>query len=298
MTARILVIGCTGQLGQELSRVALPQGLAMIGLGRKDIDLTDVEAVARAISNSNCALVVNAAAYTAVDTAEREPEQAFAINRDAPGYIAEACKANRTPLLHISTDYVFDGTKESPYVEDDPVRPLGVYGASKAAGENAVRQVLHQHVIVRTSWLFSAHGRNFVKTMLRLAQEKEELAVVDDQWGCPTAAGDLAVATIEIARQILQQHRTDAWGTYHFAGQKPTSWYGFARAIFESREALTGQDAPRLRPTTSSEYPTAARRPPKSVLDCSKISSTYRIYPERWRDGLSKVLRQLLWHRE
>lgn len=294
----VVVFGRTGQLGQELARLATSSGLTMRGLTREDVDLPDGDAVARVISRSNCALVVNATAYTDVDKAEHEPEQAFAINRDAPRLIAETCATAQIPMLHISTDYVFDGTKDSPYVETDAVAPLGIYGASKAVGEEAVRTILRQHVIVRTSWLFSAHGRNFVKTVLRLAEEREEIAIVDDQRGCPTPARDLAAVVLEIARQILQKRRTDVWGTYHFAGRNPTTWFEFARTIVGLRETLLGLSAPRVRPITTAEYPTEARRPANSVLNCTKIQRTYGVQCKHWHGALSEVIIELLGERE
>ncbi len=290
----IVVFGLTGQLGQELARLGAWSGVTLRGLTRDDVDLTDGDEVARVVSRSNGTLVINAAAYTDVDGAERAREQVFAINCHAPRFIAEACETRQIPLLHISTDYVFDGTKHSAYLESDPVAPLGVYGSSKAAGEEAVRKSSRQHVIVRTSWLFSAHGRNFVKTMLRLAEEREEIAIVDDQTGCPTPARDLAAAVLEIARQILQKRKTDLWGTYHFAGRGPTTWFEFARTIFELRETHFGLRAPMVRPVPTAQYPTEARRPANSVLDCTKIERKCGVQLKHWREGLSEVIIELL----
>ena len=196
---RIIIVGAQGQVGWELTRRAPLLGHEVLAWDVAELDITDAAAVNRALTASGAEVVINAAAYTAVDRAEQEPESAFAVNRDGPAHLAAACHRLHIPLLHISTDYVYDGAKIDPYVEDDPTTPLGVYGASKLAGDEAVRQVLPRHLILRVSWVFGIHGQNFVKTILRLAREREELRVVADQSGCPTYAGDIADTLLELA---------------------------------------------------------------------------------------------------
>jgi dTDP-4-dehydrorhamnose reductase len=232
-------------------------------------------------------LVINAAAYTAVDQAEQEPDAAFAINRDGPAALAEACAKIGAPLLHLSTDYVFDGMKAGPYCEDDPVNPLSVYGASKEAGERAIRARLPDHLILRSSWVYAPEGRNFVRTMLRLARECEEVRVVDDQRGSPTAAADIAGALIAAAGRILAGGRD--FGTFHFCGQGATSWHGFAQAIFEVSQGRR----PRLLAVPSSAYPTPALRPANSVLDCGKFRRSYGISARPWRESLVQCLAEI-----
>ena len=259
--ATVLVIGCRGQVGRELMAARLPAGISRIGLGHGDLDLTDRGAVRRVIDRCRPALIVNAAGYTAVDRAEAEPQAAFAVNADGPARLAEAAAAVGSSLLHLSTDYVFDGAKAGPYTEDDPLGPLGVYGASKAAGERAVRERLEHHVILRTSWIFGTHGTNFVKTMLRLGRERDQLHVVADQRGCPTGAADIADAIFAIAQQLLIERRGDVWGTYHFAGRGSTTWYEFAEAIFEraQRSGVAGPRWSRSPPPTTRPRRAAGR---------------------------------------
>src|SRR5690606_4610767 len=224
----ILVTGAGGQVGRELLRIGTARGARIVGLARTELDVSDADAVHAALAAHRPTLVVNAAAFTTVDRAEADPGAALAANRDGPAHLADACAALDIPLIHLSTDYVFDGTKREPYTEDDATNPLNVYGASKLAGEDEVRTRLRRHVILRTSWVFSAHGHNFVRTMLRLAQQSPALSVVADQRGCPTPAIHLAVAILDIARQ-LEWGRDDAWGTYHLTGRGETTWYAFAQ---------------------------------------------------------------------
>lgn len=288
----MLVAGRTGQLGFELARARWPAGLEVVPVGRDTLDLADPEAAAAVVRDGRFALVINAAAYTAVDQAESEEDRATHINADGPRALAMACTDAGIPLIHVSTDYVFDGTKAGPYTEDDPVAPLGAYGRSKLAGEVAVRAECPHHVIVRTAWVFSAHGKNFVKTMLRLAAEKPDLRVVADQHGCPTAAHDLARALIEIARQLVLEGRTDAFGTYHFAGAGPTTWHGFAEAIVAAQGARTGKHPP-VHPIPTADFPTPARRPANSVLATDRIAATFGVAPRPWRETLAEVLADL-----
>ncbi len=290
MPLRLLVTGAQGQLGRELLLRGQRQGFAVTGLGRAELDIADAAAVERAVAAAAPQIVVNAAAYTAVDLAESEPERAFAINADGPRHLARACAAHGLPLIHVSTDYVFDGTKSGGYREDDPVAPLNVYGASKEAGERAVREELAAHLILRTSWVYGAHGRNFVLTMLQLADKQDLLKVVGDQHGCPTSAADLAEAILVLSRRAGSGD--EGWGTFHFAGAGVTSWHGFAVAVMELCRSAGGA-APRVVPITTAEFPRPARRPASSVLDCARIGAVHGIVPRPWREALADVGREL-----
>ncbi len=294
MSARLLVFGADGQLGRELQRAALPEGLSLTALNRREADITDPAAVRDALARARPAVVINAAAYTAVDAAEDEPEAAFAVNRDGPAHLAAACAAAGVPLIHVSTDYVFDGGKGSPYTEADPVAPLGVYGRGKEAGERAVRAALEAHVILRTAWVHGAHGRNFVKTMLRVGAERARLTVVDDQHGNPTAAADLAAGCITVARRLLHAPPPEAFGTFHLAGSGATTWCGFARAIFAEARELAGGPCPEVVAIASDQWPTRAPRPADARLDCGRIARVYGLALPPWRDSLRPVLAELL----
>jgi dTDP-4-dehydrorhamnose reductase len=289
----VLVFGAAGQVGRELVDLRWPDGLRAVGLDRAATDITDPDAVARALGAARPALVVNAAAYTAVDKAEQDEARAVAINRDGAANLAGACAERRLPLIHLSTDYVFDGSQPGSYHEDDPVCPLGVYGASKQAGEAAIRDVLPRHVILRTAWVFGVHGNNFVKTMLRLGAERPALRIVADQLGCPTEAADIARAIARIAAAVLDTQGPQYFGTFHYAGQPPTSWHGFAEEIFR-RVAASGRPVPTLDAIATADYPTPARRPANSVLDSGKLGRIYGIAPCDWRAALDRVLGTLL----
>jgi len=290
MTADILLTGAQGQLGWELQRRALAAGLTVDASDRDDLDITDAASVRARLAAVRPALVVNAAAYTAVDKAESDREAAFAVNRDGPANLARACAEHAIPLIHVSTDYVFDGSRPGAYTEDDPVAPLGVYGVSKFDGEEAVRTACPRHVILRTAWVYGVHGHNFVKTMLRLGRERETLRVVDDQHGCPTFAGDLADAVLAIAARLRAGDvPADGWGTFHCTGSGHTTWCGFAREIF-SQVAPRGDRVPEVQGIASSEYPTPARRPANSVLDCSRLERVYGIRLRDWRPALAEML--------
>lgn len=288
----ILVTGAGGQVGSELLARAGRHGHEVQGLTRAELDISDAAAVSAAVAAAKPSLIVNAAAYTAVDKAEEEQDAAYAINRDGPAHLAAAAKAAGVPLIHISTDYVFDGSKDGPWTESDPVAPLGVYGSSKEAGEQAVRAALPEHVILRTSWVYAAHGGNFVKTMLRVGRERDALRVVADQFGAPTSAGDIADAVLTIATR-LEGGKRDGWGTYHFTAEGRTSWHGFAEAIFARAEKAWGR-RPAVAAIPSSEYPTAAQRPENSVLDSTKILVAFDVPRRPWQDGLDEVLGILL----
>ena len=288
----VLVFGAAGQIGRELVGQAWPHGIRAVGADRGTADIVDRAAVGHAFARMRPDLVVNAAAYTAVDKAEQEPARAFAVNRDGAANLAEACAAQSVPLIHLSTDYVFDGAKAGAYAEDDPVSPLGVYGASKEAGEAAIRARLERHVILRTAWVFGVHGQNFVKTMLRLGAERAELRIVADQHGCPTEAFDIAHAITRIAAALLRPDAAPRFGTFHYAGAPATTWHGFAEAIFR-RAAAAGRPVPKLTAIATADYPTPARRPANSMLATDKLERTYAIPPCDWPAALDRVLAAL-----
>ena len=288
---KILVFGASGQIGREVCRAAWPPRYAILPLDRKAVDITKSAAVSAMLARETPDLVINLAAYTAVDRAESEPEVAWAANCAGAAHIAGACDESATPLVHQSTDYVFDGRKTGPYREEDAVGPLGVYGRSKEAGERAVRAAVARHMILRTAWVFGAYGANFVKTMLRLAAERPVLRVVADQRGCPTAAADIAAALMVIAAHI--ERGKAKWGTYHFVGAGAASWHSFAQAIFDQAAPQLAA-CPQVEPITTEQYPTPARRPMNSVLDCRKIEEVFGISSPPWRTALATVIRELL----
>ena len=290
--SRILVTGATGQLGSELLRHAPRFAVSAEGLNSRQLDITDARAVRKAVLESEAVVVVNAAAYTAVDKAESEEARAFAVNRDGTANLAAACAEADIPFIHVSTDYVFDGSKASPYTEMDPVHPVSVYGSSKEAGEQALRDTWPRHIILRTAWVYSVFGNNFVKTMLRLARERDSLRVVADQRGCPTAAGDIAEAILSVVQRIKIGAEVE-WGTYHYCGAGSTTWHGFAEAIVQMAAPALGRKVP-VTPITTADYPTPAKRPTNSVLDCSKIHDLLGIQPRPWRESLQEVVAELL----
>ena len=289
---RILVIGYKGQLGHELFARGANKGFEIIKTDLPDFNITDQQAVQIKIKETRADLVLNASAYTAVDKAESEPALAFAVNRDGPKFLAASCAENNIPLIHISTDYVFDGNKEGPYMEADPVSPIGIYGRSKEAGECEIRNHLHEHIIIRTAWLYGVHGNNFVKTMLRLGLEKENLNVVDDQFGCPTNAADLADAILIMADTICKE-KDVKWGTYHYCGKGQTSWHGFAEMIFKLAKQNIKLKIKQVTPIPASAYPTPAQRPANSVLDCSLILDNFNIQTRPWLESLEEMIKCL-----
>ncbi|MFL2654556.1 MAG: dTDP-4-dehydrorhamnose reductase [Alphaproteobacteria bacterium] len=294
MTEKILVLGCSGQVGNELVRFICPGDFIIIGLSHADADITKKNDISNIIKNSGCSLVINAAAFTEVDIAEKKRNLAYKINEKGTYNVGEACRNAGIPLIHISTDYVFDGNKKTGFIEDDLVNPLGAYGASKNAGEFALREVLKEHIILRTSWVYSSTGKNFVKTILRLGNEREEISVVDDQYGCPTSAHEIAQVIIEMACQIIFNGKKDKWGTYHYCGDTKMTWYGFACEIFNVVSKLNGCSVPKIIPITTNQYPTAARRPQNSVLNCLRINQVYRIQQKPFIFNLSQVLKELI----
>ncbi len=294
---KILVVGANGQVGTELLRAPWPAGTELTGLARPAIDLAKPETIAAALGAgaSRYDLVINAAAYTAVDKAESETDRAFAVNRDGAAMLAQAAARIGAGLVAFSTDYVFDGTSLRAYLETDSISPLSVYGRSKAEGEAAQRAANPRHVILRTSWVYSAHGANFVKTMLRLGAEREELRVVADQHGAPTAAADIAAAVTVIAARVADgaMDRQGLWGTYHLTGAGATTWAGFADTIFAHQAFVTGR-RPRVLPITTAEYPTPARRPANSRLDNARIGAALGVTLPAWEASLAEVLGELL----
>lgn len=291
---RILVFGEHGQVAQALDRECAARGYFARLAGRCSVDLTDSKAVSAVVAEFRPQLIVNAAAYTAVDKAEDETIQAYQINRDGASYVADAAVASGAPLIHISTDYVYDGAKTSQYVESDPANPVGVYGASKLAGEMAVSGNAKDFVILRTSWVCSPDGNNFVKTMLRLASQREEIGVVDDQWGAPTFAADLARTIVSIGETLMSaKDRSMLSGVYHATGSGETTWCRFAQAIMAGSAERQGPSC-RVRAITTLEYPTRARRPTNSRLDCSKLARVFGIRMPAWETSLKSCLDQLI----
>ncbi|MBB4816352.1 MULTISPECIES: dTDP-4-dehydrorhamnose reductase [Pseudomonas] len=286
---KILITGQHGQVSQALQQRLPPLG-ELIVLGREQLDLTNVDRIRQQVRAHRPDLIINAAAHTAVDQAESEPEVAFAINAIAPGILAEEAKALGAPLIHYSTDYVFDGSKPAPYTETDTPNPLGVYGQSKLAGEQAIAAVGGEHLILRTSWVYSNHGKNFLLTMQRLLQEKPQMRIVADQIGAPTWAGTIADSTRALIEH-WQAGAAGAWGVYHLTAQGETSWFGFAEAIGEHLRT-TGKACSELEPIPSSAYPTPAKRPLNSRLDCSLLQQQWHVAQPHWLDALRECLAQ------
>jgi dTDP-4-dehydrorhamnose reductase len=290
MTGTVLIVGETGQLAVALAKALPTRGLTAQKVGRPALDFDRPDSLATAFQAAAPSLVVNAAAYTAVDAAEDDKDAAFRANRDGPAQLAVLCEAAGIPLIHVSTDYVFDGNKRAPYVETDPTAPQGVYGASKLAGEQAVLAACSRAIILRTSWVYSPSGKNFVRTMLAVGQRNPKIRVVADQLGCPTSAQDLAVAIAGIAAPIAKDGWQDRYaGIYHAAGSGETTWHGLAIATFEA--ALRhGQAAPELEGISTDQWPTKARRPPDSRLDCSKLEAMFGLRLPHWRDGVHRTV--------
>ncbi len=297
--SQILLIGRDGQVGQELQKTLAPLG-NVVSVGRPQLDLTAPEQIQRLIEETAPALIVNAAAYTAVDKAESEPALAHAVNAAAPEQMAKSAQALGSALIHISTDYVFDGSKSSPYLETDPTQPLGIYGESKRAGEVAIQQVQAaypdlQYAILRTAWVYGAGGKgNFAKTMLRVGASRPELRVVADQIGTPTSAAEIAWAIAALAQQFLQPGAAQPSGIYHFTNSGAASWYDFAVAIIEEARALGWPLAvEQITPITTAEYPTPTQRPAYSVLSNQKIQPILPAPPPQWRQSLRQVIAEL-----
>ena len=294
MAQRIFIAGERGQVAQALGQAYKLRSDNVVMVGRSNISVTNESHLLSAVVAFNPDLVINAAGYTAVDKAEDDKEAAFAVNRDGAAFVAAAAKAAEVPVIHLSTDYVFDGRKQAPYRETDPTNPINVYGESKLAGEIAVASSTSNYVILRTSWVCSPIGHNFVKTMLRLARDRDEIAVVDDQWGCPTFAADLATVIISIGDKLASaDDRSRFYGIYHASGAGETTWCRFAREIM-AQSAAKGGPACRVRAIASSEYPTRAKRPGYSCLDCSKIKRVFGMSPPGWQASLEAGLDLLI----
>lgn len=285
----ILVIGQSGQVARAIQHAAVARGIALKALGRPDIDLEQPDTIAAAIDRARPALVVNAAAYTAVDKAEDEPERAFRINAVGAEAAAKAAHGVGAPIIHVSTDYVFSGSHSAPHTESDAPAPQTAYGASKLEGERVVALANPEHLIVRTSWVFAARGQNFVRTMLRLAKTRPTIAVVDDQFGCPTYAADFAAALLDIATLLAKRR---AFGIYHCAGAGEVSWAGLASATFAGAAQRGGPSAT-VTPIPTSEYPTRAKRPANSRLDCGKLADVYGVRLRPWPDAVSACLDEI-----
>lgn len=291
MSLKILQYGTTGQVGLELLRQASAHAVELTALSRAEADLSDPEAAARHVRQVSPDLVILAAAYTAVDQAESQPGLAHEINGEAPAAIAAACAAEGSALVHFSTDYVFDGRKGCAYLEEDAPAPLSVYGASKLSGERMALAAQPRTTILRTSWVVSAHGRNFVKTMLRLAGEGQPLRVVDDQFGRPTVAADLAAFVLAQAPRLAAAGAGDpAFGVFHFANAGETSWRGFAQAVLD---LALGARAPRVEPIATADRPSPAPRPARGTLDTAKLERTFGVRPRPWREALPELLAEL-----
>ena len=288
----ILVAGKSGQLARCFRDLVVSRNLSMVAVGRPELDLENGEGIDRAMAAAEPSAIVNAAAYTAVDRAEAEPERAFAVNCDGAALLADAAARRGIPFIQISTDYVFDGSKRSPYREDDLTAPLNVYGSSKLASEAAVLRACPGAAVLRTSWVYSPYGNNFVRTMLRLSETQAVVRVVHDQYGAPTSAADLAAATLTIVERLQSTNGSGEAGIYHLAGEGETSWHGFAAAIFASL-ARRGRRVPKLQAITAAEYPTPARRPKNSCLDSSKAARIFGVRLPPWRSSLEECLDQL-----
>jgi dTDP-4-dehydrorhamnose reductase len=304
MTRRILLTGKKGQVGRELISALAPLG-EVIALGHAELDLTQPEAIRALIRDARPQLIVNAAAYTAVDQAESDEATAHAVNAGAPGVMAEEAKKIGAPLVHYSTDYVFDGSKNAPYLESDPTNPINAYGRTKLAGEEAIRNSGAAHLIFRTAWVYGREGKNFLRTILRLATQREELKIVRDQIGAPTCSADIARGTAEVLSRIYSKQDvasafSNVAGTYHLTAGGVTNWYEFAKAILEEAAGSAGDPglatatngepliARSVVPITAAEYPTPAKRPAYSVLSNDRLARTFGIQLADWRDQLKK----------
>lgn len=288
---KLLLLGAGGQLGQEIAVRAPEFGIEVAARARAQLDIAARDALDAAIGEARPDIVVNAAAYTKVDKAESERDEAFRVNATGAETVAAACAAAGLPFIHLSTDYVFDGSKPSPYVESDETAPLGVYGASKLAGEQAIRAGHKNHVILRTSWVYGTYGANFLKTVLRLAGERSELRIVADQRGSPTSTRDLADAILRLTPRLLEDGR--GRGTYHFTGDGETDWCQFADEILKAREKWVGA-RPALTAITTADYPTPARRPVNSVLSNDLFKTTFRFKAKPWQLSVKETVDALL----
>lgn len=285
---KVLIVGSAGQVGRELVE-RVPSEWEVLALDRQALDITNAEQVNKVVNSFSPQVIINASAYTAVDRAETDCDQAYKVNRDGVANLAKASHQCNSKLIHISTDYVFQGDQKQAYSENDETGPTGVYGASKLAGEQLVANCCPQHIILRTAWVFGAHGNNFVKTMIRLAQERTELNVVGDQYGGPTYAGDIAETLLIIAEKICNSD-FDHWGIYHYTGAPYTSWAEFARQIMQEAELQNlSPHLTKINAISTSEYPTLAKRPANSMLDCNKIYLEFGVPASNWKNALIDI---------
>jgi dTDP-4-dehydrorhamnose reductase len=291
MTRRILLTGGSGQVGQALRALDWPADVVLVVPGRADLDLAEPDSIIAYLGEQRLDAILSVGAYTAVDRAESDADTARRVNADAPGLLAAHAAKHGAPIIHISTDYVFDGGGVRPWREDDPVNPIGVYGATKEAGEHAVRAANPRHAILRTSWVVSATGHNFIRTMLRLGQERESVSVVADQHGAPTHAGNLAAAVRTIALRLMAD-ASAPWGTFHIANGGETSWHGVAEHVFAAA-ARRGLKTPKLRAITTADYPTPARRPANSRLDCTKVAREFGVSLRPWQEAVDEIVGEL-----
>jgi dTDP-4-dehydrorhamnose reductase len=287
---RLLLLGGSGQVGTEFQALPLPRGIEVVAPDEAALDLTDRDALDNVVAEGSWSAVINAAAYTDVDRAESDEAKALAVNGDAPARLSDATGRFGIPLVHISTDYVFDGCKGTPYVESDAPSPLNAYGRSKLAGEQGVAAGNPRHLILRTSWVYSPYRRNFVRTILRLASERDRLTIVADQRGCPTAAQDVANACLSLALRCASSPDSSPYGLYHFAGGGEATWHEFAKAIVELARL---PDPIEVVPIGTDDYPTPAKRPLDSRLDCGALDRDFRIKPRPWREALKDTLDRL-----
>ena len=293
---KILVTGMKGQVGFELMKTLAPLG-KVIGVDVNECDLAQSAMIDALLDRVKPDIIINPAAYTAVDKAESEPTVAHAVNAQAPKTLARQASRRNIPIIHFSTDYIFDGTKDGSYLEDDPANPKSVYGKTKWLGEEAVRSNAAKHVILRTSWVFGAHGVNFLKTMLKLSKERDKISVVSDQFGAPTSARMLAEVTAEIVRQLLQEFSYRKYGTYHLVAEGETSWHGYAKYVVERANAMgleTKLDPKNIKPIKTKEFPLPAPRPANSRLDTTKVRETFGITLPAWQSEVDHVLAELI----
>ena len=290
---RVVVTGREGQVVRALMERGPAAMADVVELGRPTLDLAHLDNIAEVLAAAEPDVIVNAAAYTGVDKAEQDSDLAWAVNAAGARAVAEAAAALGIPVIQISTDYVFDGTLDRPYREDDPTAPLGIYGQSKRAGEEAVAAATPNHAILRTAWVYSPFGTNFVKSMLRVAASRDELPVVADQRGCPTSALDMADAILRVARNLVERSDSELRGTFHMSGAGETTWAEFAEAIFAASRAAGGPSA-RVKPITTAEYPTPARRPANSRLDCTKLARQHGVALPEWQGSVAQCVTRLV----
>lgn len=290
---KLWVTGVNGQVGSALVKQAIDKDYEVIGTTRSDIDITDINQVNSFVDKHRFDVIINAAAYTAVDKAETDAEQAYQVNAEAVKYLAQAALKSNIPILHISTDYVFDGTNQNPYLENDPICPANIYGASKQKGEEYLELSGVKFINLRTSWVFGTEGNNFVKTMVRLANERDELGIIDDQLGAPTFAVDIANVLLVITDKVIKAGFSE-WGTYHYSGAPSITWWGFAKyAIEDAHKCGVVKKLPVLNKLTTAQYPTPAKRPMNSRLDNEKIQKLFSVECSDWMAGVCLLNRRL-----